>query len=107
MPFTRTARFRDIGWSLFVLWFLSRSCFIPRKMNRKIWQEIRKLFQGTGYAGFYDDPESNVIVIQVLQNIVDKGNSAQDKNMPAFWFSSQVYKGIDYVVLFRFFRQGL
>ncbi len=96
-------------------------------MNRKIWQEIRKLiqtpkqvfyrtrylyreaelFQGTDWSGIYDDPASKMIVIQVLQNLVDKGSLAQDKNMPAPWFSSQVNKGVDDLVLFRFFRQGL
>lgn len=66
-----------------------------------------ELFQGTDWSGFYDDPASKMIAIQVLQNLVDKGSLAQDKNMPAPWFSSQVNKGVDDLVLFRFFRQGL
>lgn len=65
-----------------------------------------KLFQGTDWEGFYEDLGSKRIATEVLETVVEKGRSANDAYAPAAWFSNQTTKGIDYMVLYRFFRQG-
>ena len=64
-------------------------------------------YQGTDWEGFYKDPQSRDIAIGVIREITLKAGSDNDPNLPAFWFSSQVEKGVDDRVLYRLFRQGL
>ncbi|MCG8615436.1 MAG: hypothetical protein MI802_04420 [Desulfobacterales bacterium] len=66
----------------------------------------RKLrqYQGTDWEGFYNDSHSRAVAKQVLQDIVNKAGAGA--GMPAIWFSTQVEKGVDYQILYRFFRQG-
>ncbi|MCP4050161.1 MAG: hypothetical protein GY730_05595 [bacterium] len=66
-----------------------------------------KLFQGTDWEGFYKDPAAKKIAAQIIQTIVDKGSSKQDKKIPAIWFTNILIKGIDDTVLLQFFIRGL
>ncbi len=66
-----------------------------------------RIFQGTDWEGFYKDPASKIIALQVIQTIVDKGGSKRDKNIPAAWFTNLMIKEIDEIALFRYFRRGL
>lgn len=77
------------------------------ELNRSIarYREAR-LYAGTDWAGFYADPDAKQVAGQVLRDLVERSRSSRDPSMPAVWFSTEVGKGIDFMTLFRFIRQG-
>jgi hypothetical protein len=64
-------------------------------------------YRGTDWNGFYKDAKSRSLAREILKETVEKSRSRQDRKLPAIWFSNQVEKGVDYLVLFRFFRKGV
>ncbi len=43
----------------------------------------------------------------MIHTIVDKGASKHDMTTPATWFTNLLLKGLDEIVLLRYFRKGL
>lgn len=73
-------------------------------LNKQIrgYRRTRK-YQDTDWAGFYGDPKCMAVAGQVLRDV--RARAAGAGKTPAVWFSTQVETGVDYQVLYRFFRQ--
>lgn len=64
-------------------------------------------FDGTDWEGFYNDHQTRAQALGVIREILQKARAPFDRKLPQAWFSSQVEKGVDDVVLLRFFSTAV